>query len=323
MLNEDALRRELEADKQHLLTLELAGAPVGRETGPVWPKPSLSCAILFSGDLGSRMLENMVNSRGHCRPCASSCIQEKCKYRKYSFAETISAAFELPDPSDLPQLLDEAEEYLPKGLPCVDVVLATGLHSDLYLALPDFLQEREVRGLIILRESPYDAPPGILIELKDACRSYGIELLAPKPACLLRLDPKCKVLSEFVEQYRIGKPVLRVKSTERESGFNEIEEVEVFVSSPCGASWFVASQLLGYKLGANLRELLNKISLLHHAYPCTGSMQMDVELGDTPLHWAGYIEFEAYLLALGFLDEYREVVKERVRRKLPGFRGTH
>jgi len=40
-------------------------------------------------------------------------------------------------------------------------------------------------------------------------------------------------------------------------------------------------------------DLPDVISKAHHAYPCTASMTRDSELGDTILHRAGYIIFEA------------------------------
>lgn len=36
-------------------------------------------------------------------------------------------------------------------------------------------------------------------------------------------------------------------------------------------------------------DLRERISEAHHAYPCTGSMERDAELGDTVLHVGGYI----------------------------------
>jgi hypothetical protein len=66
-----------------------------------------------------------------------------------------------------------------------------------------------------------------------------------------------------------------------------IVAANVVRSAPCGSTWFVAKRLLG--LEPDQSDIRERISEAHHAYPCTGSMERDTELGDTILHKGGYI----------------------------------
>ena len=70
-------------------------------------------------------------------------------------------------------------------------------------------------------------------------------------------------------------------------GKDYILAANVVRSAPCGSTWFVAKRLLG--LEPDQPDIRERISEAHHAYPCTGSMERDFELGDTVLHKGGYI----------------------------------
>ena len=72
---------------------------------------------------------------------------------------------------------------------------------------------------------------------------------------------------------------------------DSILAANVVRSAPCGSTWFVAKRMLG--LEPDQPDLRERISEAHHAYPCTGSMERDTELGDTVLHIGGYIIREA------------------------------
>jgi hypothetical protein len=50
----------------------------------------------------------------------------------------------------------------------------------------------------------------------------------------------------------------------------------------------VAKRILGLEPETQ-PDIRERISEAHHAYPCTGSMEWDTELGDTVLHKGGYI----------------------------------
>lgn len=310
------LEREKELDK---LFLDSRGIVVGETFSLSLPKSSLKLFILFSGDFGVRIIDNLVNSLGHCISCGHLCIDFRCKYGKYGFAENIEGILELPDPNTLPVVVDEPPKYLPRSIPSVNIVLATGIHNDLYLELPEILRRSDAKALIIFRDSPRDAPLGVVREIAERCELYGIELATPKPSCLLRPDPSTPTINRFIKEFRIGKPVIKLNLKELSDNIKVIPEIEVYVSSPCGITWYVARQMLSYKLrGINdvtLRKIYDDIALHHHSYPCTGSMDYDVEIGDTVLHWGSYTDREAFVKALNLKEEFLKVVEERIRPK--------
>lgn len=287
------------------------GVVVGSYDG-ILPKANLKLFMIYSGDFGMKIIDNLVNTFGHCRSCSHLCIEKQCKYGKYGFSESIDGVVEAPPPEALPSIIDNPYTLLPTKIPSVDIVLATGLHNDLYLELPEILRRSDVLGLIILRDKGGDAPLGVLRSIVENCKNYGIEVAAPKPSC--NLKPNSKLIAEFIEQYRIGMPLITLRRVR-----NTISSIEVHVSSPCGITYYVARQLLGYDVNEHdedwLRKFYDRVALHHHSYPCTGSMDYDYELGDTVLHWSSYIEREAYLLSLGLHDKLVETIIERITPK--------
>lgn len=307
-------RARLEAEQwvNYEKELKNGGIMVGDYTGWI-PKPSLRIFIMFSGDFGVKVVDNMVNASGHCTPCSHLCIDKQCKYDKYSFSENIDGVVEIPPSEALPTVIDEPYMYLPKTIPSVDIMIATGLHNDLYVELPDVLRRSDVKGLIILRDQVKDAPLGVIRDVYEKCVEYGIEVAAPKPACSLRIDNSKPLIKEFIKQFRIGTPLI---SLNRKG--ETISSIKVHVAAPCGITYYVARQLLGYNIKNKenwLRKFYDKIALHHHSYPCTGSMENDIELGDTILHWGSYIEREAYLVALKLNKELTETIIERLTPK--------
>ncbi|RLF09959.1 MAG: hypothetical protein DRJ62_05825 [Thermoprotei archaeon] len=313
-----SVEREIEDLKRYEeQVLKLEPLPIGEACERPIARSELKLALLYYGDFGVQVLEHLINTYGHCGACGHTCIDYRCKYGKYSFAGNVDFIYEAPRPEDLPAVVDEPLEYLPKELPRVDVVVATGLHSDLYLGLPELLRKSDVKALLVFRDKPGDMPLGVLKQVAEQCRDYGIEFEAPKSSCSLK--PRSGVIRRFVEEFRIGRPVLRLSVARRGSSIT-IRKASLYVSAPCGITWYVVKNLLGYELKClsvqELRKLYDTISLLHHSYPCTGSMDHDRELGDTVLHYASYIDRESIVVALGLEGELSKIVEERLKPKL-------
>ena len=296
--------------------LRLEGLDVGLQAEKPLKQSDISIGFIYSGDFGARVIDHLVNSYGHCGACGHSCIDYKCKYGKFDFSSSMAFAFEVPQADQLPLVIDNPWDYLPRSIPKVDVVVASGLHNDLYLGLPELLRKFDVRALIVLRDHPDDMPLGVFKQVADACNEYGIEVEAPKPSC--SLIPKGKLLNTFVKTLRIGRPVVSLHVVRIGESLT-IRRAKIHVSAPCGMTWYVLKNLIGYELKSlnpqELRAFYDKISLLHHSYPCTGSMNYDRELGDTILHWASYIDRESIISALGLSRELEEVVEERLKPK--------
>jgi hypothetical protein len=93
-------------------------------------------------------------------------------------------------------------------------------------------------------------------------------------------------------RYQIGKPVIEVSVLK-----GRISDTRVLRSAPCGSTWYVAQQIK-WAAVEDPESLENTISKAHHGYPCTASMELDAELGDTILHKSGYIIRDAVEHAL-------------------------
>jgi hypothetical protein len=90
-----------------------------------------------------------------------------------------------------------------------------------------------------------------------------------------------------VARYSIGRPSVEIETDVTGSGDVIISRARVVRSSPCGATWYICRRLVGNNVEAG--KMAEVISKSHHAYPCTASMSIDREIGDTFLHEAGCI----------------------------------
>ncbi len=296
--------------------MKLPGISVGRESNEVL-RSNMKICLIISNDYGEKIVENLMNRRGHCNICLEKCIGKLCKYGKYDFTHNIHI-IRVPSIHELPEVLDEPEKILENKIPEVDLVIAMGIHNDLYLALPEILHKKGIRALIIFRGSPLDAPPGVVREVIEQCNEFKIEVETVKPPCLLTPKKSKPVISKFIKEFRIGYPVLEVKVVKMGSRA-KIEGIEVKTSTPCGATWYIARMMLGYEVNLedekSVMEMCRYVASLLQSY-CIASSACDYELGDTVIHWATYISIESYLRALNLKKELKYFVKERIRRKI-------
>lgn len=173
-------------------------------------------------------------------------------------------------------------------MPECDVLIAVALHPDILLAIPLVAQESNVKAVIAPIEDKRWCPPGVREQMKKKLNEIGVEYAFPKPFC--SLEPfNQPVIENLVKRYAIGKPVVEV---EVRGGF--IANANVVRSAPCGSTWYVTQQIRGKKIS----EIEEAVAVAHHSYPCTASMEVDPEIGDTILHKAGYIIREAVKSAI-------------------------
>ena len=130
-------------------------------------------------------------------------------------------------------------------------------------------------------------PLGQRRQVEEKAAELGMEAAFAKPFCALRPDPNKPIIAQFLKEARIGDPVIEFTVQGSREGKDVIMGANVVRSAPCGSTWFVAKRMLG--LEPDQPDLRERISEAHHAYPCTGSMERDAELGDTVLHVGGYI----------------------------------
>ena len=248
----------------------------------------LDLMFAYSGGYGERVIRNLINDPSFCKACGLPC--DFCKYGIYSYVRNICAAIELPDPADLPRLIEDPERYLPKKIPAVDLCVASGVHQDLLLALPSRLEQKGVKGLITPIEDFREVPLGLQRQLAEECEDLAIEYAFPKPFCSLDPVEAKPLISRFVWEFKLGKPSLRI-GTQKRNGSRVVQNVLVERSAPCGSTWYVAKKLIGEAVGKEgIREVVAKA---HHSYPCTATMAVDPEIGEPILHKAGFLIREA------------------------------
>ncbi|MET1124843.1 MAG: DUF166 family protein [Archaeoglobaceae archaeon] len=248
--------------------------------------------VIGSGFFAERFVANLMNYPNSC-PSFGACGIDactQCKQGAYSFTKDIVAVYATPDPATMPDFVENPTDYLPKKIAEADVAVAVNLHADVLAELPAVL-DGKVSALIVPIEEPRWCPPGLRKQLAEKCEDLGMEFAAPKPFCSFK--PKKKLMREFYDYFRVGYPAFEVDYGDY------IEMVRVVASQPCGAAWYIALKLRKFRF-SSMRELWNVVAEAHHSFPCTASMEKDIEYGDTLLHVAGYIARHAVDVALGY-----------------------
>ena len=247
-------------------------------------KEILTLVFIYSGEFAERVIRNLINDPSFCKSCGLYC--DFCKYGVYSYVRNIRAAIELPSPSELPAFIDNPEKYMPKKIPKADLCIASGLHKDLLLELPQVVEKAGIKGLIVPIEDFVEVPSGLRKQLEEECAELGLESAFPKPFCSLEPSDSKPTISRFVNELKVGRPKLEILTGKRE-GYEVIESVIVRRSAPCGSTWYVARKIIGIETE---REILyDAIAKAHHSYPCTATMSVDPEEKEPILHIGGFI----------------------------------
>jgi len=245
----------------------------------------LKLAVFYNGEFGKRVVGNLINYSGFCISCGEACTL--CRNVRPGYAANIISLVEMPDPTTLGDFIDDVEPLLPTEIPAADIALVINVHPDILFGLLPKLKEAGVKGIVGGSESPRDLPLGQRKQLEEKAAEIGLEAAFAKPFCALRPDPAKPNILAFLKEAGIGEPVIDVTLQKSREGKEHILAANVVRTAPCGSTWFVAKRLLG--LEPDQPDIRERISEAHHAYPCTGSMERDTELGDTVLHKGGYI----------------------------------
>ncbi|MBN1322425.1 MAG: DUF166 domain-containing protein [Methanotrichaceae archaeon] len=249
----------------------------------------MKVAVLYNGEFGISLIGNLINFSGFCISCGDACTL--CKSGKYSMAEDLVSIIEMPDPKTLDDFIDDVGPYIPADIPKAEIAIVVGVHPDITFGLLPALLEKGYKGIIGGSENPADLPLGTRLQLEEEASKLGMEAAFAKPFCALRPDPEKPSIKAFMEKARFGEPAIEILTQRSRKGKRTILAANVIRSAPCGSTWYVAKRMVG--LETDQEDLRERISEAHHAYPCTASMDQDIELKDTILHKAGYIIREA------------------------------
>jgi len=184
------------------------------------------------------MISVTVVSRGKYGERAIRTIGEKTDFE----------VTEVPIPEDLPGFIEDTEPYTKSSDLASDLVIIFALHPDLTPAFAACAAESGAGAIIV---SGSDTS-----ELEKIRDRYRIHIHADEICCAL-VPYGDRVIDEFAGV--LGKPVFRISVAD-----GVISEVRVIRGSPCGASWWVASQLVGTPVA----EAPSKAGLLVQQYPC-------------------------------------------------------
>jgi hypothetical protein len=249
--------------------------------------------------LAQKFVGNLINSEDFCKACEDKEINVKCdKCREHlkSFASSIYFYQKLGE--NIPDFIEEPEEFLPKSLPPVDFILVVGIHQDLLAGLPYYLKDKGVKAVIVPVEHPKWVPAGLQVQVLEEFEKYGIQAAFPKPFCSLNKDydeynkigfhltEYHNYIHEFIDYFKIGVPIVTFLLSKNGKS---IEDRCVIQSAPCGSTFYVVQQLKGKYIDNGELSLNERISKAHHAYPCNASMDQDNVLKDTILHVGGYM----------------------------------
>jgi len=266
--------------------------------------------------LAQKFLGHLINNEDYCTACELLEQKVKCdKCREHLKSHAGEIYFFEKIGENVPDFVDDPEVYLPKEMPPVDFLLIVGIHQDLLAGLPFFLQDKDIKAVIIPLEDPKWVPPGLQVQVLKDFEKYGIEAAFPKPFCALsketneynkvgfNLTENRKYINEFIDYFQIGEPIVSFLLSKNG---DSIENVCVLQSAPCGSTFYITQQLKGkyFKNGRSGEVSLNeRISKAHHSFPCSASMDQDTILKDSPLHVAGYLVRNAIRKDLGLEEE--------------------
>ena len=210
--------------------------------------------IAIQGHYGQRIADNIRN----CGPAG-------WKVHTFSFTQ------------DLPAIIDDATEFLPKELPAADLLISLGEHPGVAQMIPDMAKKSGAKAVIAPADNRTWLPPGLAKQIKRKLESMGVDMVYPVPFCTLsEKDSQNSHILEFAKYF--GRPELDIELDK-----DKIKKVAVVRGAPCGCSPYVADGLVGIWE----RDAVEKAGLLHHQYPCLSTMVMDQEFEDTLMHRAG------------------------------------
>ncbi len=272
----------------------------------------LKLVVFHYGFFGERFIANLMNYPNSC-PSYGACGIDACTQCKdglYNFSKNIIAAFSMPDPTTMPDFIENAEDFLPKIIPEADIAVAINLHPDVLAVLPEKLKGK-VKALIVPVEEPRWCSPGLAKQIKEKCDELGIEFAAPKPFCNLRESDEHPTINRMIREMGIGYPEFEIEVLEDGKA-----NVRILRSQPCGCAYYIGVKLRGFDftgvMRGEMRELWNVVSEAHHSFPCTASMERDNEYDEPLLHVGGFIARHAVDKALGY--EGDEEIPDHVKK---------
>ncbi|MEX2684386.1 MAG: DUF166 domain-containing protein [Candidatus Sigynarchaeota archaeon] len=243
----------------------------------------MNVCIIQKDAFAERVAGHVINDVNFCTACGNGC--NHCRLPLGTRAGNIQAYHEVE--GNLPDFIDEPASFLPTSIPKCDVLIAIGLHPDILAVIPRFAKDCGVPALIVPVEDKKWLPFGLQKQLADECTDLGIQHAFPRPFCDLDVRPddaSRSIIRQFMDTFKVGRPVVELEIKE-----GKILNGHVIRTQPCGSAYYIVQQIRNESIYDDKISLDEKISLAHHSFPCSASMDKDPILGDSPLHVAGYL----------------------------------
>jgi hypothetical protein len=180
-------------------------------------------------------------------------------------------------PANLPPIIDDSSDFLPKDFPGTDLLISLGEQPGVAQMIPDMVDRSGARAVIAPADNRAWLPAGLARQIQQKLQKKGVDMVYPVPFCLISpKDSQNEYIKEFALHF--GVPVVELEIDDERAG-----KVTVIKEAPCGSTRYVASHLPGIRL----TEAVEQAGLLHHQYPCLATMVIDKEFEDTLMHRAG------------------------------------
>jgi len=249
--------------------------------------------------LVKKFVGNLINDEEFCKACELLEQKVKCDHCRESLRSHANSIYFYEQlGTNVPDFIEEPQNYLPKKLPEVDFLLVVGIHQDLLAGLPEYLKGANLLAVIIPIENPKWVPPGLQVQVLEEFERVGIQAAFPKPFCALskelnqynvegfNITHERDQIINFIDYFKIGEPIVAFLL---DKDGTAVEDTCVIQTAPCGSTFFILQQLHGKYIDDDKTSLNEKISKAHHSYPCNASMDQDSVLKDSILHVGGYL----------------------------------
>ena len=116
--------------------------------------------IIYDGNFGKIILDNLTNLPGFCTPCGESCNQ--CRVESYCGGKDVVSVVDSPD---------EIDTILPESLKG-DIAIVVNLRFDVLLRILPRLKKAGIKGILGCSETPSEIPLNSWKEIEK--KSTGI-----------------------------------------------------------------------------------------------------------------------------------------------------
>ena len=179
--------------------------------------------------------------------------------------------------TNLPAIIDDADEYLPEKLPESDLLISLGEEQGVAQMIPDIVDRSGVKAVIAPADNRVWLPAGLARQIQKKLEKKGVEMVYPVPFCMLsEKTSDNSFIREFARYF--GRPDVDIDLDDE-----RVLKLTVKRDAPCGSTGYVAEHLPGTRTG----EAVEQSGLMHHQYPCLATMGIDKEFEDTLMHRAG------------------------------------